>query len=163
MSAIVRGVRVKFDGRIKDFTKIFLDFNGVLATDGILIDGVAERIQRLRERGVRVTVVTADQGRNVRHQLTGILPMDQIVTVGEDTAKAAKVQDRRLDLGEAIAIGNGFGDSEMLRAAEIGIVVDVGGGINREAMLAARMIFTGGTPQVIVNVLDRLLNGSFTL
>jgi len=97
------------------------DVNGTLAVDGRLIDGVAGRIQALRER-IQVHMLTADtHGRQAEIDraldLTGI----RIKAGGETEQKAAYV--RSLGAGAVVAIGQGANDSAMLEAAALGICV----------------------------------------
>ena len=51
-----------------EIQNLVLDFNGTLATDGTLIEGVAQQLCRLHEQGVNIYVITADTNGTVRKE-----------------------------------------------------------------------------------------------
>lgn len=104
-----------------ELSELVCDFNGTLARDGMLIDGVRDRLVQV-SRHVNVRVVTADTFGTARAQLNGcacelevLEPDDQAI------AKAAVVE--RLGASRVVAIGNGRNDRLMLASAALGIAV----------------------------------------
>ena len=117
---------------------LVLDVNGTIVAKGELIEGVAQRLAEL-SRSVEVHMVTADtrgRQREIDAQLgitaTRIQPGD------EAGQKAAFV--RSLGSEGVCAIGNGAIDAEMLREAELAIVVLGEEGLAVEALNAADVV-----------------------
>lgn len=130
---------------------LVLDYNGTLACDGVLIDGVAERLVRLSEN-LNVHVVTADTFGDVKSRLKDlpcrvtVLPRD-----GQEKEKLAYVQ--ALGSGGTVCIGNGRNDWLMLQEAILGIAVVEGEGAAALALAASDIVCSG-----ILSALDLLLN-----
>lgn len=82
---------------------VLLDFNGTLALDGELLEGVAERLQAIG-RQMQVTIATADTfgTANTLEQSLG-LKVHKIQPGGEDTQKAALLE--RLGKEHTVCIG----------------------------------------------------------
>jgi soluble P-type ATPase len=117
---------------------VVLDFNGTIAVDGKLIDGVAAAINDLAAR-VTVHVLTADTFGSVEKALGGVAcRLVVIPNAGQDTAK----RDYLLDLGKdtALAVGNGRNDALMLKAAAVGIAVIQDEGASVDTLLAADVV-----------------------
>ncbi len=107
-------------GKIK-LAYLVSDVNGTLAVDGELLDGVTERLAKLREH-LAIHLITADtHGRQaVIDQQLGL--QAHRLTPGQEPAqKSAFV--RSLGSDQVIAIGQGANDAGMLREAAIGICV----------------------------------------
>jgi P-type E1-E2 ATPase len=97
---------------------LLLDFNGTIALDGRLIDGVAARLQQLG-RVLDVEVLTGDTYGTVAQALHGLGLRHTVVRHGDDkTARA-----RALRPAGVAALGNGRNDVDMLRAATLGVAV----------------------------------------
>jgi P-type E1-E2 ATPase len=114
------------------------DVNGTLALDGVLIEGVAEAIGRLRDR-LQIHLITADtHGR--QHEIDVQLKLNavRLLAGGERERKAAYI--RQLGAGQTAAIGQGANDSEMLRTAVVGIAVMSREGLNVEALVSADLV-----------------------
>jgi soluble P-type ATPase len=117
---------------------LVLDFNGTMAVDGRLVDGVAERIRALSKH-LALHVVTADTFGRVRRELEGLPCSVDILPPGEQgLAKATFVGA----LGEArtACFGNGRNDAVMLERAALGVAVMLDEGASRDAFLAADLI-----------------------
>ncbi|MDY0331700.1 MAG: hypothetical protein RBR52_14575 [Thiomonas sp.] len=98
---------------------LLLDFNGTLACNGALIDGVAERLRALSQV-LEVEVLTGDTYGTVAQTLAGLPVRYSIVLTGADkTARVLALQGA----GGVAAVGNGRNDVDMLRAATLGIAV----------------------------------------
>lgn len=100
---------------------LLLDFNGTLAIDGQIIEGVADQLIRLSAE-LKIHVLTADTFHTVRKEL-GEMPFTVKVLNPErqDMQKADYVKE--LGPERVIAIGNGRNDELMLRESALGIAV----------------------------------------
>lgn len=117
---------------------LVMDYNGTLAVDGLLLDGVAPRLLSLSER-LRLHVVTADTFGMARSQLAS-LPCELVILPGESQAQAKLAYIHRLGEDQVAAIGNGRNDRLMLQAAALGIAVIQGEGAACETCLAADVL-----------------------
>lgn len=117
---------------------LVLDYNGTLARDGILLDGVKSRVEQLLRR-LSVHVVTADTFGSVRAALAhlpcriAVLPAER-----QDIGKLNYVE--RLGTHRTACIGNGRNDRLMLRAAALGIAVIQEEGAAVNALTAAHIV-----------------------
>ncbi|HXF66465.1 MAG TPA: HAD hydrolase family protein [Burkholderiales bacterium] len=100
---------------------LVLDYNGTLARDGMLIDGVAQRLQRLANE-LAIHVLTADTFGRARAALEGLpCRLEILGLASQDEAKLAYVE--KLGRERTACIGNGRNDRMMLEAAALGIAV----------------------------------------
>jgi P-type E1-E2 ATPase len=117
------------------------DVNGTLALDGQLIEGVARKLNDLRDR-LEIHLITADtHGRQefIDRQLN--LTAERIQPRNEAWQKAEYV--RRLGADRVVAIGQGANDSTMLRNAAVGICVQSAEGASIETLQAADLVVNG--------------------
>ena len=63
---------------------LVLDYNGTIAVDGILLEGVGERIRALAEH-LAIHVITADTFGNAARQVAG-LPLEVKILASDDHA-----------------------------------------------------------------------------
>ena len=127
------------------------DVNGTLAIDGVLIDGVEDRIALLR-RTLEVRLITADtHGRQTDIDRQLKLKADRL-TPGDERQQKAKYV-RQLGAPQVVSIGNGANDVEMLKAAAIGIAVIGREGAASEAVAAADVVMLN-----VLDAIDLLLN-----
>lgn len=114
------------------------DVNGTLATDGILIEGVAQQLEALAGH-LDIHLLTADtHGRQAELDAQLGLTAHRIPAGQEREQKAAYVQN--LGAQHVVAIGNGGNDVDMLQTAAIGIAVVGAEGLSVEAMIAADVL-----------------------
>lgn len=120
-----------------EFEHLVLDLNGTLAVDGVIPEGVADRIHDLAA-SLRVHMLTADTfGTAAGYAQEGL--QVQVLEPGDHVdAKARFV--RRLGAARTVAIGNGMNDEGMLREAALGIVVLGREGAAARAILAADLV-----------------------
>ncbi len=120
---------------------LVLDYNGTLAVDGQLIDGVAERLQTL-SKNLQIHVVTADTFGGVKTALEGVNCKLAILSSsqGQDIAKLEYIE--QLDSTTTVAIGNGRNDHLMLKSVALGIVVIQTEGAAIETLTAANVVTT---------------------
>ena len=118
---------------------VVLDYNGTVAADGMLLEGVGERINRLKEQ-VCVYVLTADTYGTVTRQCE---PLGVTVrTFPREGAAGCKEEIVKGLEGGVACLGNGFNDIQMFDAAQLSIAVR-----EQEGMCAALL----GHASVLVN------------
>ena len=100
---------------------LVLDFNGTLAADGRLLDGVAELILEAAKR-LDLHVVTADTYGTVAGQLSG-LPVAIHILEKDNELFGKKSLVEHLGPLETAAFGNGRNDELMLEEAVLGVLV----------------------------------------
>lgn len=108
---------------------IALDYNGTIAADGKLIDGIAGRIKKL-SAFANVYILTADTYGTVKAQCENIGAIIK-------TFPTANAADCKLEIVEALGgrtacIGNGFNDIKMFDIAGLSIAV-----MDKEGVCAA--------------------------
>ncbi|MBN1825816.1 MAG: ATPase P [Candidatus Eisenbacteria bacterium] len=114
---------------------LVLDFNGTLARDGVLSEGVAEALRALSEK-IEIHVVTADTFGRAAGELEGLPCRLQLLPAGGQ-AEAKRAYLHGLGADRAAAIGNGRNDARMLGEAALGICVLGPEGAAGETLLAA--------------------------
>jgi soluble P-type ATPase len=130
---------------------LVMDFNGTLAVDGRLIDGVVDRLNVL-SHDLELHVLTADTFGSVKRQLSPVsCSLSILPEVGQAAAKLNYIFS--LDVAKTVCIGNGRNDREMLKKAAIGIVVAQGEGAAIETLQAADIL----VPNILI-ALELLLN-----
>lgn len=114
------------------------DVNGTLATDGVLMEGLAKRIASIQDR-LSVHLLTADtHGRQAAMDRQLNLVAIRLVRGNEQEQKRLYVE--RLGAECVVAIGQGANDAAMLKAAAIGVCVMSPEGIAVETLLAADVV-----------------------
>ena len=113
--------------RILNLSHLILDYNGTIACDGRLLQGVKERLVDL-SKTLNVHVVTADTFGSVRKALSDVSCHVEIIPI-EDQAQAKLDYVQLLGLENCVCMGNGRNDRLMLKNAALGVAVvqvDVG-------------------------------------
>ena len=124
------------------------DYNGTLALDGRLLDGIQEILNRLA-RQVTVHVITADTHGSVREQLEGV--DCKIVVIGQkDQAGEKRDFVRSLDATTVVALGNGRNDEAMLREAGLGICLVLEEGAFTRSVLASDVVCRSAADALIL-------------
>lgn len=117
---------------------LVLDYNGTLAKDGFLLDGVADLIKLLSEK-LDVYVITADTFGSVAKEMEG-LPVT-IVHMGNGEEKAEKLSlIEKLGGKTTAAIGNGNNDELMIKEATPGICIMGNEGCSVKTLQAADLV-----------------------
>jgi len=143
-------ISIPGDGSLR-LSYLVMDYNGTLACNGVLLEGVAERLTELA-RHLSLYVLTADTFGTARAVLADLPCTVHILPqVGQDHAKMAFVT--QLGRGETVCIGNGRNDKLMLQAAALGIAIVGPEGAATDAVLAADIV----APSIQV-ALDLLLH-----
>jgi soluble P-type ATPase len=100
---------------------VLLDFNGTIAVDGRLIEGVKEKINHYSDR-LGFHVITADTFGSVQKQLENVKCTLHIIPEGKQAAaKLAYLGE--LGSLRTIGVGNGVNDEQMLKHAILGVAV----------------------------------------
>lgn len=119
---------------------LVLDYNGTIAFDGALIDGVRECLNELSQM-LTVHVITADTFGSVKKALEDIdcklalIPLDH-----QDVAKLEYVKN--LGREQTVSMGNGVNDRLMLKASALGVAVIQGEGAASETLASADVVCT---------------------
>ena len=119
---------------------LVLDYNGTIAFDGGLIDGVKETLTELSQM-LTVHVITADTFGSVKKAVADIdcnlalIPLDR-----QDVAKLEYV--KKLGSEKTVSMGNGANDRLMLKASALGVAVLQGEGAAFETLASADVVCT---------------------
>lgn len=117
---------------------IVTDVNGTLALDGVLFEGLAERIAALRGRA-QIHLLTADtHGRQAF--IDEQLGLTAVRIQGGNEAEQKADYVRRLGAETVAAIGQGANDAAMLKEAALGICVMSREGVAIETLLSADLL-----------------------
>ncbi len=128
-----------------------MDYNGTLAVDGVLLPGVAERLDRLGGQ-LTLHVVTADTFGQVKNAMKDLCVKVEILPPdNQDRAKRDYI--RSLGAAQTVAVGNGRNDRLMLEDAGLGIGLILGEGAFSGTLAAADVVFTS-----VTDALDLLLH-----
>ncbi len=128
---------------------LVLDYNGTVAEDGRLIDGVEERMRALRKL-VDIYVLTADTYGTVRAQCGPIgVHVETFPRAGAAECKLEIV--RRLG-GHVMCVGNGFNDVLMFDAADLSVAV-----IEKEGTYAGLIAHADIVTRSIIDAFDLLI------
>jgi soluble P-type ATPase len=114
---------------------LLLDMNGTLTDRGGLIDGVAERMARVREV-LAVHLLTADTFGTAGEVAAGLGVEWRRVEQGADKRRFLEA----LGHDRCVAVGNGANDVPMLRAAALGIALLGPEGTSADALGAADVV-----------------------
>jgi soluble P-type ATPase len=126
--------------KILKIEHLVLDYNGTIAFDGALIDGVKECLAELSQM-LTVHVITADTFGSVEKALKDIdcklavIPMDR-----QDAAKLEYVNN--LGCEQTVSMGNGTNDRLMLKASALGVAIIQGEGAAFETLASADVVCT---------------------
>ena len=126
--------------KILQLEHLVLDYNGTIAFDGALIDGVKECLAELSQM-LTIHVITADTFGSVKKALEDIdcklavIPLDH-----QDVAKLEYVKN--LGCEQIVSMGNGVNDRLMLKASALGVAVIQGEGAVFETIASADIVCT---------------------
>jgi len=127
---------IKIPGRdTLDIRHIIFDYNGTIAIDGKVINGVTEKIQQLAGL-VEFHVITADTYGTVEKELEGI--QCNIINLSSSENFKSKTEYLNfLGAENCLSVGNGFNDSDLLKESKIGIALIQDEGVCVETLMAA--------------------------
>ena len=119
------------------FRHLVLDVNGTIAKDGALIEGVLQRLAKLRTQ-LEVHLITADTHGN-QDSIDRSLGLTAVRIPVQDQVEAKLEYVQRLGADGVVAMGNGANDALMLEAAALGIAIVGPEGSAVEALLKAKI------------------------
>jgi P-type E1-E2 ATPase len=119
---------------------LVLDYNGTIAFDGTLIDGVKECLAELSQK-LNIHVITADTFGSVEKALKDIDCKLAVIPLGrQDAAKLEFIE--KLGCEKTVSMGNGANDRLMLKASALGVAIVSGEGAAFETLASADMVCT---------------------
>jgi soluble P-type ATPase len=119
---------------------LVLDYNGTIAFDGVLIDGVEECLAELSQK-LAIHVITADTFGSVKKALKNIhCKLAVIPLLHQDAAKLEYVKN--LGFEQTVSMGNGVNDRLMLKASALGVALIQGEGAAFETLASADVVCT---------------------
>lgn len=130
---------------------LVMDYNGTMACDGRLIDGV-EALVRTIARDLEVHVVTADTFGRVA-QTVEDLPVRLHILGPKAQDLAKKEYVTALGAGSVVSLGNGRNDGPMLKASRLGIVL-----VQEEGASVVTLVSADIVCREITHALALLLN-----
>lgn len=117
---------------------LVMDYNGTLAIDGKLIDGVENRLYALSYY-LEIHVITADTFGLVKTYLENF-PVHLKIISSTEQGKQKWQYIRQLGAERVVAIGNGRNDRLMLKEAKLGIATIQAEGAAIETIQAADIV-----------------------
>jgi soluble P-type ATPase len=136
-----------------EIQNIIFDYNGTIAVDGKLIEGVKDLINKL-SKYVNIYILTADTYGTVKSECAFI--NGKVLTFPNENAGESK---RKIveELGGqwTLCVGNGFNDISMFKEAILSIAVIEGEGASGKLLIEADIV-----TRSILETLRILLNGN---
>ncbi len=128
---------------------LILDYNGTVAEDGEIIEGIRPRLAEL-SKVLSICVITADTHGTAAEKCEG-LPLQVLTFPTTEVGKIKAEQVRQLS-GGTVAMGNGFNDIRMFDAADISVCI-----IGREGCCGKLLMHADVVVTSIEDALDLLL------
>jgi len=117
---------------------ILLDFNGTIAIDGCLIDGVREKIDQFSDQ-LAFHVITADTFGSVKKELEDVKCFLHIIPEkNQGLSKLTTLQT--LGPKKTIGVGNGSNDELLLKEAILGVAVLQQEGVSTKTLMASNLV-----------------------
>lgn len=115
-----------------------IDFNGTLATDGKLIEGITQPLNELSKH-LELHIVTGDGHGTARAELEPV-HCKLTITPPENQGVTKQKYLHQLNPQETVAIGNGKNDKYILKDAILGIAILGEEGAAADAIMAADIV-----------------------
>lgn len=121
-----------------EIKNIVFDYNGTIAKDGKLIEGVKELINSLAEKA-DIFILTADTYGTVEKECKDIKA--KLVTFPRDAAGEAKMEIvEKLGGNNTLCIGNGYNDIAMFKEAILSIAIMGAEGLSAKLLIEADIV-----------------------
>jgi len=121
-----------------EINHIIFDYNGTIAEDGKLIEGVKDKINRLAN-AVDFHVITADTYGTVEKELAGT--RCHIINLSTSTQFKSKTDYlHHLGAQNTLSVGNGFNDRELLKQSRLGVALIQAEGVCTETLLNSDIV-----------------------
>lgn len=131
---------------------LVLDFNGTIAYDGNIKDGIREKIKALNEKEISIYILTADTYHQAKEQCID-LPVELQIFDQDNAAISKREIFNKIDSQYTMTIGNGNNDVELFEESVLSIAVVGDEGCAVKAIFAADIITNN-----IIDAIDLLLN-----
>lgn len=146
-------VSIDIPGKGKmNIENLVLDFNGTIAYDGNIKNGIREKIQRVHAMGINVYILTADTYHQAAEQCKDMPVTLEIFDV-DNAALSKREIVNNIDSKLTMTIGNGNNDVEMFEESILSVAVIGDEGCAVKAIFAADIITNN-----IDDAIDLLLN-----
>ena len=143
-------IKIQIPGREElVLNHLILDYNGTIAEDGNIIEGIRPRLDVL-SKDLSIYVITADTHGTAARKCEG-LPL-QVLTFPTTEVGRIKAEEAQKLSGGVITIGNGFNDLQMSDVADLSICV-----MGKEGCCGALLMHTDVVVTSIEDALDLLL------
>lgn len=143
-------IKIQIPGREElTLSHLILDYNGTIAEDGNIIEGIRPRLDVL-SKDLSIYVITADTHGTAAKKCEG-LPLQVLTFPTTEVGKIKAEEAQKLD-GGVITIGNGFNDIQMSDVADLSICV-----MGREGCCGALLMHTDVVVTSIEDALDLIL------
>ena len=143
-------IRIQIPGREElNLSHLVLDYNGTIAEDGNIIEGIRPRLAEL-SKDLSIYVITADTHGTAAKKCAD-LPL-QVLTFPTTEVGKIKAEEVRKLSGGVVTVGNGFNDIQMSDAADLSVCV-----MGREGCCGALISHCDVTVTSIEDALDLLL------
>lgn len=130
---------------------VVLDYNGTIAVDGRIIEGVRERINKLKEH-VNVYILTADTYGTAKEECNN-LGVNVLYFPKEDSGIFKKEMAMKLNGHKTICVGNGYNDIPMFKESILSVAVIEGEGSCGKLLANADIV-----TRSIIEALDIILD-----
>lgn len=146
-------VSIDIPGKGKmNIENLVLDFNGTIAYDGNIKNGIREKIQRVHEMGINIYILTADTYHQAAEQCKDMPVTLEIFDV-DNAALSKREIVNNIDSKLTMTIGNGNNDVEMFEESILSVAVIGDEGCAVKAIFAADIITNN-----MDDAIDLLLN-----
>ena len=143
-------LNIQIPGReLLTLNHLVLDYNGTIAEDGNIIEGIRPRLAELSKE-LSIYVITADTHGTAAKKCE-CLPLQVLTFPTTEVGKIKAEEVTKLE-GGVITIGNGFNDIQMSDAADLSICV-----IGKEGCCGALLAHSDVVVTSIEDALDLLL------
>ncbi len=131
---------------------VVLDFNGTIAYDGTIKNGIREKIEKMHEMGINIYILTADTYHQAAEQCKDMPVTLEIFDV-DNAALSKREIVNNIDSKVTMTIGNGNNDVEMFEESILSVAVIGDEGCAVKAIFAADIITNN-----IDDAIDLILN-----
>jgi soluble P-type ATPase len=100
---------------------LVLDFNGTIASDGVIDPGIKDKIEELSQK-IKVYILSADTRGNLG-EITKHMRVEVVKIPPGNGSEAKRQFLQRIDPSKTAVIGNGYIDHAILQKARLGIAV----------------------------------------
>jgi soluble P-type ATPase len=132
-----------------ELNTLILDLNGTLTVRGLLVEGVTEKIQQIKNKGLNVILFSGDtrgNGKRIADELG-------IQLVHTQTGEEKKSEALKLNPDTCVAIGNGLIDARLFSVVKISIATLQAEGIHLKTFNEADILVPS-----IIDALDLLID-----